>query len=202
MTRVGTALLADESGFIVSAELVMVGTIVVLGATAALVGVRDAVSGELADLANSIRNLDQSYYYRGMRGCQTAVGYRAYTAGSSFLDSRLHAEPPADFVCEDILIGTAPCAAPAHAAPLVIPSPGSTCLAPPVLPTPCPAQPVPAVPCPTPCPTGDCPPSASMNSMLPGGYPILPGNPSAAGYPYPYLPAPALQEPSGPAQVW
>lgn len=42
--------------------------------------VRDAVGGELHDVARALRRIDQSYGYRGMVGCGS------YTAGSAFMD--------------------------------------------------------------------------------------------------------------------
>ena len=82
MTRLLTALWADESGFIITAELVLIATIVVLGLIAALICVRDSVGGELNDIAAAFRNIDQSYYYGGMRGC------KSWTAGSAFFQNR------------------------------------------------------------------------------------------------------------------
>ncbi len=42
--------------------------------------VRDAVHGELSDVARAFRRIDQSYAYRGMQGCGSC------TAGSAFID--------------------------------------------------------------------------------------------------------------------
>lgn len=44
--------------------------------------VRDAVNGELIDLARAFRRIDQSYAYRGMQGCGSC------TAGSAYIDWR------------------------------------------------------------------------------------------------------------------
>lgn len=44
------------------------------------VAVRDAVNGELFDLARALRSLDQSYAFRGIQGCG------AWTAGSAYVD--------------------------------------------------------------------------------------------------------------------
>lgn len=74
------ALWHDESGMIISAELVLVGTLAVLGMVAGLSQVRGAVNEEFLDLSNSLRSLNQSYSYSGMRGC------KAFTAGSAFFE--------------------------------------------------------------------------------------------------------------------
>jgi hypothetical protein len=69
----------DESGYVLSAEAALVGTIGVVGATVGLSAVSKAVDDELKDVAYSIRSLDQSYCVEGVKGCG------AWTAGSSFV---------------------------------------------------------------------------------------------------------------------
>lgn len=69
----------DQSGLVVSAETVMVGSVAVLGGLVGLNVAADAVHGEMVDLASGIRSLDQSYVIAGHRGC------RAWTAGSYFI---------------------------------------------------------------------------------------------------------------------
>lgn len=68
----------DEAGTVLSAELVLVGTLGVIGATAGVAAVGHSVNGELEEVAYSLRSLDQSYHLEGHRGC------RAWTAGSSY----------------------------------------------------------------------------------------------------------------------
>lgn len=82
-------LTCDESGFIVSTELVLVGTVVVMGMIAGLTCVRDAVTGELKDLAGAIGSLNQSYCYSGFNGgyCR-CCRLKSQTVGSSFVDHR------------------------------------------------------------------------------------------------------------------
>lgn len=55
----------DESGAIVSLEIVLVGTILGIGVITGLSSLRDAVITELADLGAAIGTLDQSYVYHG-----------------------------------------------------------------------------------------------------------------------------------------
>lgn len=68
----------DEQGAILSAEVVTVGTIAVLGSITGLTVAANAVDGEMKDFAYAIRSLDQSYAINGHRNCG------AYTAGSCF----------------------------------------------------------------------------------------------------------------------
>lgn len=99
---------ADECGFLVSAELVILSTTLVLGLIVGLVAIRDAIGGELADLAQAFRGLDQSYYTTGVRGCLKPNGtWSAWTAGSSFFDTHLRTTGPAQEspVPEDLTIG-------------------------------------------------------------------------------------------------
>jgi Flp pilus assembly pilin Flp len=66
-------LLDDEAGFIVSAELVLVGTIAVLSMVVGLASVSNAVNSELNDVAQAFDSANQSYRYSGRNG---QGGYR------------------------------------------------------------------------------------------------------------------------------
>jgi Flp pilus assembly pilin Flp len=70
----------DEAGAIISAEIVLVATILVIGMVVGLKSVRDSVVTELADVAQAIANIDQSYSYSGI------IGHAAQTSGSAFRD--------------------------------------------------------------------------------------------------------------------
>jgi hypothetical protein len=100
-------LLEDEAGFILSAELIVIATVLVLGMTTALVAVRDSVTAELTDVAGSLRNLDQSYYYSGIRGCRKGNTFSSWTAGSAFNDAYLRTNGPVQDLCgHDIILGS------------------------------------------------------------------------------------------------
>ena len=71
----------DESGALISAELVMLGTVMVVGTVTGMSAVRDAVITELGDFASAISNLDQSLVIHSV------TGHAASTAGTSFLDT-------------------------------------------------------------------------------------------------------------------
>lgn len=68
----------DESGVVLSAEVVTVGTLGVLGAVVGLNAAGNALDGELKEFSSAIRHLDQSYHVAGHRSC------RAWTAGSCY----------------------------------------------------------------------------------------------------------------------
>ena len=71
----------DESGAIVSAEVVLVGTTLVIGSVVGLKSLRDAVVSELADVGQAISNLNQSYNFGGVSG------HSANSDGSTFSDT-------------------------------------------------------------------------------------------------------------------
>jgi Flp pilus assembly pilin Flp len=71
----------DEAGFVVSAELVLIATVLVIGMLVGLVTIRDQVVQELADVADAISEVDQSYSFSGV------TGHSASTSGTLFNDT-------------------------------------------------------------------------------------------------------------------
>ena len=80
MRSIFTALFNDESGFIISAELVLVATIGVLSLIVGLSEVAFNINQELEDVGSAFGSLNQSYCLQGMKGC------KAHTPGSKFQD--------------------------------------------------------------------------------------------------------------------
>ena len=82
-------LLNDEAGFIVSAELVLVATLLVIGLIVGLSEVQHAVVAELNDVADAIGELNQCYSYTGFHKNKSfGGGVAAVTYGSDFEDQR------------------------------------------------------------------------------------------------------------------
>ena len=79
--KVFRSLWNDEAGFIVSAELVLVATILVIGMIVGLVTVRNQVVQELVDIGQAIGNISQTYAYGGINKVNVAM-----TDGSSYND--------------------------------------------------------------------------------------------------------------------
>lgn len=81
-------LFTDESGVILSAELVLILTIAVLGIVTGLASVQQAVVYELTDLGLAFSGLNQSYatpsYFGGRKWCNGSM--KSFAAGSSFFD--------------------------------------------------------------------------------------------------------------------
>ena len=85
-------LLNDEAGFIVSAELVLVATILVIGMVVGLSEIQHAVVQELGDVGDAIGSVNQSYGYTGFSAEKTVLlaglagAQKSFSAGSSFAD--------------------------------------------------------------------------------------------------------------------
>jgi hypothetical protein len=83
----------DQTGFILTAELVLIATILVLGLIVGLTAVQSAVVGELNDVGAAIGSLNQSYSYNGFASRKYSrsfgdCGTKAFTAGSAYHDVR------------------------------------------------------------------------------------------------------------------
>ena len=71
-----------EAGFVLTSELVLIVTILVIGMTVGLVTMRDALNAEMEDVAEAIGALDQTYSIDGIiNGELTAL-----IGGSVFTD--------------------------------------------------------------------------------------------------------------------
>ncbi len=79
--RLWKRLWNDEAGVVMSSELVLLGTVGVLGAGVGLNMLTTSVNEEIQDVAYSIRSLDQSYGFHGY----SAKG--AWTAGSCYIQA-------------------------------------------------------------------------------------------------------------------
>ena len=94
--KVFHALWQDEAGFIVSAELVMISTILVLGMIVGLSEVAWGVNEELEDVGSAIGSMNQSFSYHG------ASGYKGVVAGSYFGDEYDICDGQWDLSCDSL----------------------------------------------------------------------------------------------------
>lgn len=101
MTSHLVCLWNDESGAILSAELVLLTTILVLGMIVGLSEVQSAVVFELNDLSNGIGAINQSYGFRGFCGAGWMGTRKSFVAGSTFSDlaDLCDRNESADFQC-------------------------------------------------------------------------------------------------------
>ena len=70
----------EEAGAILSAEVMMVASILVIGVIAGLSSLRDAVVSELADVAQALANVNQTYSFGGV------AGHHVFNGGGAFID--------------------------------------------------------------------------------------------------------------------
>ena len=85
MLRLANRLWHDQAGFVITTELVLLSSVVVIGLVTGLTCLRNAVTEELSDVACTISSLDQSYSYTGFHSykdkCRCLT--KARTAGST-----------------------------------------------------------------------------------------------------------------------
>lgn len=55
-----------QGGFVMTSELVLITTVMVIGLMAGMVTMRDAVTAEMEDVAEAIGHLDQTYAFNGI----------------------------------------------------------------------------------------------------------------------------------------
>ncbi len=92
----------DEHGFVVSAELVLVGTILVLGMIVGLTELSFGVNEELEDLGSAAGSINQTYYYT------MASGHKGEVVGSTFLDFQDECDRVSDLSCDSVARGEKP----------------------------------------------------------------------------------------------
>jgi hypothetical protein len=88
--KVLTQLWQDDLGFVISAELILVATILVIGMIVGLATLRDQVVQELGDVGAAFSQLVQSYSFSGI------TGHTSSTAGSAFEDFTDFCDNPAE----------------------------------------------------------------------------------------------------------
>lgn len=77
-------LFRDEQGVIISAELALVLTIVVIGVIVGLSEVAVAVNTELNDISNAIGALDQGFGFTGFHARDRK--FKSFVSGTTFRD--------------------------------------------------------------------------------------------------------------------
>lgn len=87
-------LVSKQGGFVLTTELVLLSTVLVIGLVAGMVTMRDALTAEMEDVSEAIGHLDQTYAFNGIvNGEKTAA-----VEGSVFGDATdLNAGDDAEF---------------------------------------------------------------------------------------------------------
>jgi len=76
----------DEAGVILSAEIVLVATILVLGMIVGLVELQCSIVAELSDLSSAFGNFSQSYETSGFGSSKGGGQFKARTFGAAYTD--------------------------------------------------------------------------------------------------------------------
>ena len=84
----------DEAGFIVSAELVLISTIAVLGMVVGLSEVAFNVNQELEDVGSAFGSINQNFHYNG------TAGHKGGMSGSKFNDEWDYGDDQCDVSCD------------------------------------------------------------------------------------------------------
>lgn len=79
-------LLHDEAGFVISTELVLIATILVIGMVVGQTTLRDQVVTEISDTADAISAIDQSYEFSTVTGHSSSIAGSEFNDGSDFCD--------------------------------------------------------------------------------------------------------------------
>jgi hypothetical protein len=163
----------DECGLVLSAELVIILTVVVIGLITGLACVQQAVVAELQDVSGAFRQLNQSYAFTGFRGCPKIWGRTSWTAGSAFIDRSVCVNGNCSIGVGQEIIGGPVIAVPQTTVPVT-----------------------PKVETLAPCPTQPCPPTA----LPPQPAPVIPAPGCQTCQPLPgaVVPVPAPEIPQGP----
>ncbi len=72
-----------QAGFVMTSELILIVTVMVIGMIVGLVTMRDAATAEMEDVAEAIGQLDQSYAFNGIKSANNT----AIVDGSSYGDA-------------------------------------------------------------------------------------------------------------------
>ena len=84
----------DSNGFIVSAELVLIATILVLGVVVGMAEIASGINQELEDVGAAFGRVNQSYRISGFSGT------KAEKLGSIFVDGPDECDSEHDIVCD------------------------------------------------------------------------------------------------------
>lgn len=87
MKTIINRLWTENTGAIVSAEVMLVATILVLGVIVGLKSVRDSVVTELADVGQAFANVNQSFCFSGTSGHAASTGGGHYQDQADFCDT-------------------------------------------------------------------------------------------------------------------
>lgn len=111
MKCLARSLWQDEHGVILSTEIVIIGSVLVIGLITGMTTLQQAVNGEMQDLAGAIGSLNQSYCFSGQTStCRYSCSPKACVAGSSYTDCEdAITEDCGDITAASSELAAAPC---------------------------------------------------------------------------------------------
>lgn len=95
MMNLFAQLVNDEAGFIVSAELILISTILVLGMVVGLSEVANGINQELEDVGTAFGRVNQTYQFAGFSG------HKGFIDGSRFKDNVDFCDSEFDISCDN-----------------------------------------------------------------------------------------------------
>jgi hypothetical protein len=95
LTCIASRLAAEETGAVLSMEMILTATILVLGSIVGLSAFRDAVVQEMGDIGAGLASLDHSYRYNSIEQSEVIenVFLESQILGSSYSDNLNFCEP-------------------------------------------------------------------------------------------------------------
>ncbi|HWL08915.1 MAG TPA: hypothetical protein VNQ76_10940 [Planctomicrobium sp.] len=111
-------LLNDETGFVVSSELVLIATILVIGVLTGLTTLRTGVIQELADVSAAIGAISQTYQFNGVTAHTSATNGSAYVDNNDFCELATQAAAAAPSCM--VVTGVAVAGTPEAPAPVIL----------------------------------------------------------------------------------
>ena len=86
MNRLLNRLWSDEAGLVLSAELVFMASIVVIGMIVGLSAARDGVTSELSDVGSAVTEYNQGYLVNGITGHGAAIAGTQFSDNTDYCD--------------------------------------------------------------------------------------------------------------------
>lgn len=90
MRMLAQQLWHEDYGFVISAELVFIASVLVIGMVVGLTSFRDAIVSEFSDIAGAVQDFNQCYTFNA------TIGHSGETHGSAFVDATDHCDEPED----------------------------------------------------------------------------------------------------------
>lgn len=93
----------DQAGFVISTELMIVATLLVLGMIAGLVSIRSQIVQELGDVAAAISEFDQTFSFAAITGHTSSMAGADFDDALDFCENAITDDPVgAEPICMEL----------------------------------------------------------------------------------------------------